>query len=123
MTDVTHEVFNQPEPLVGYNLFETNRALRDALKFNAPGLDTAPLQALGALAGTRGQLRLVDLERGRTEPFRGGHDGRIYRMRFSPDGRTLVTTAADGGVIAWDVERRVIAHRFVGHSTEVISSP
>src|SRR5512145_1139838 len=52
VTDVTHEVFNQPEPLVGYNLFETNRPLRDALKFNSPGLDTAPLQALGALAGT-----------------------------------------------------------------------
>ena len=52
MTDVTHEVFNQPEPLVGYNLFETNRPLRDALKFNAPDLDPAPLRELGALAGT-----------------------------------------------------------------------
>ena len=38
----THDVLNQPEPLVGYNLFQTNQALRDALKFNAPALDTAP---------------------------------------------------------------------------------
>ena len=30
----THEVFNQPAPLVDYNLFETNRALREALKLN-----------------------------------------------------------------------------------------
>jgi putative acyl-CoA dehydrogenase len=30
-----HEVFNQPEPLVDYNLFEGNNALRDALKLNA----------------------------------------------------------------------------------------
>jgi putative acyl-CoA dehydrogenase len=27
----THEVFNQPAPLADYNLFETNRPLRDAL--------------------------------------------------------------------------------------------
>ena len=35
MADATHEVFNQPEPLVGYNLFETHRGLRDALRFMA----------------------------------------------------------------------------------------
>src|ERR1700710_3154291 len=48
----THEVFNQPEPLVDRNLFDSNQPLRDALAFNAPGLDTAPLQALGALVGS-----------------------------------------------------------------------
>ena len=42
----THEVFNQPEPLVDYNLFENNRPLRDALKFNASALNTAPPQPL-----------------------------------------------------------------------------
>ncbi|MBI2725186.1 MAG: isovaleryl-CoA dehydrogenase [Polaromonas sp.] len=50
--DTNHEVFNQPAPLAGYNLFETNRPLRDALKFNAPTLDTAALVALGATLGT-----------------------------------------------------------------------
>ena len=45
--NTTHEVFNQPEPLVDVNLFEGNRALQDALRFNAPQLDTAPLKALG----------------------------------------------------------------------------
>ncbi|MDB5930641.1 MAG: acyl-CoA dehydrogenase domain protein, partial [Polaromonas sp.] len=39
--DMTHEVFNQPKPLVDYNLFNANWPLQDALKFNAPGLDTA----------------------------------------------------------------------------------
>ena len=48
----THEVFNQPQPLVGYNLFASNRPLRDALKFNAPLLDTAALAALGATLGS-----------------------------------------------------------------------
>ena len=44
----THDVFNQPLPLVNYNLFTTNRALQDALKFNAPTLDTASISAVGA---------------------------------------------------------------------------
>ncbi|MEP6792127.1 MAG: DNA alkylation response protein, partial [Ramlibacter sp.] len=48
----THEVFNQPAPLADYNLFEGNRALRDALKFNAPQLDTAELAVLGATLGS-----------------------------------------------------------------------
>src|SRR3989338_7895781 len=50
--NVTHEVFNQPEPLVDYNLFDTNHGLRDALKFNAPQLATAELSALGASLGS-----------------------------------------------------------------------
>ncbi|CDS49763.1 hypothetical protein [Polaromonas sp. CG9_12] len=29
--DTPHEVFNPPEPLSNYNLFEGNRGLRDAL--------------------------------------------------------------------------------------------
>ena len=53
MSVTTHEVFNQPRPLVDYNLFEHNRPLQAALKLNAPQLDTAELQALGALLGTR----------------------------------------------------------------------
>ena len=48
----THEVFNQVTPLVGGNLFTGNQALQAALKFNAPGLDTAPLAQLGQLAGS-----------------------------------------------------------------------
>ena len=48
----THEVVNQSAPWVGGNLFESNRALRDALACHAPGLDTARLSALGALAGS-----------------------------------------------------------------------
>ena len=52
--DTTHEVFNQPTPLVDYNLFDTNRPLRDALKFNAPALQTTQLHELGATLGSAG---------------------------------------------------------------------
>ena len=48
----THDVFNQVTPLADVNLFAGNQALQDALKFNAPGLNTAPLAALGQLAGS-----------------------------------------------------------------------
>ena len=48
----THEVFNQPAPLAGYNVFEGNRGLRDALLFNAPGLDASALSVLGAKLGS-----------------------------------------------------------------------
>ena len=40
-------------------------------------------------------------------------------MRFTPDGRTLVTSGQDGQVLAWDVDRRTIAERFTGHSRAV----
>ncbi|XAH26090.1 isovaleryl-CoA dehydrogenase [Xylophilus sp. GW821-FHT01B05] len=48
----THEVFNQSTPLADLNLFDTHHALRDALRLHAPELDTTPLQALGAQAGS-----------------------------------------------------------------------
>ncbi|MDO9483828.1 MAG: DNA alkylation response protein, partial [Hydrogenophaga sp.] len=48
----THEVFNQPAPLVDTNLFAANRAMQAALAFNAPALDTAPLHVLGAVVGS-----------------------------------------------------------------------
>jgi len=50
--DATHEVFNQPAPLAGYNLFDTHRPLRDALNFNAPQLPTESLRQLGETLGS-----------------------------------------------------------------------
>ena len=52
MTATTHEVFNQVTPLADVNLFTGNAALQDALKFNAPGLNTAPLAQLGQRVGS-----------------------------------------------------------------------
>ena len=43
MSATTHEVLNQSTPLVDVNLFDGDRGLRDALRFNAPSLDTAAL--------------------------------------------------------------------------------
>ena len=66
----THEVLNQPTPLEDINLFQANQALRDALKFNAPALDTASLTALGALAGSADMQRHARLANVHTPELR-----------------------------------------------------
>jgi putative acyl-CoA dehydrogenase len=100
VTDGTHEVFNQPEPLVDCNLFETNRPLRDALKFNAPELDPAPLRELGALAGSaamQAHARLANT----CPPQLHSHDRfgrRIDEVEFHPSYHVLMTAAVRAGL-------------------------
>ncbi|TFZ01016.1 isovaleryl-CoA dehydrogenase [Ramlibacter henchirensis] len=96
----THEVFNQPEPLVGYDLFADNAALRDALKFNAPGLDTAPLSALGARLGTaemQTHARLANVH----APQLRTHDRfgrRVDVVEFHPSYHALMSAAVEAGL-------------------------
>ncbi|MDH6594259.1 putative acyl-CoA dehydrogenase [Variovorax sp. TBS-050B] len=98
--DATHEVFNQPAPLTGYNLFETHRPLRDALTFNAPALDTAPLQALGAIAGTADMQAHARLANTHT-PALHTHDRygrRIDEVEFHPSYHALMAAAVGAGL-------------------------
>ena len=96
----THDVFNQPEPLVGYNLFQTNQALRDALKFNAPALDTASLQALGAQLGTAAMQTHARLANAHPPELRShdrfGH--RIDEVEFHPSYHALMSAATSAGL-------------------------
>lgn len=98
--DITHEVFNQPDPLVGYNLFETNRALRDALKFNAPALDTTELSSLGATLGSadmQNHARQANIH----TPALHSHDRfgrRIDRVEFHPSYHALMALATGAGL-------------------------
>ncbi|MCG2593492.1 isovaleryl-CoA dehydrogenase [Ramlibacter sp. XY19] len=96
----THEVFNQPEPLVGYNLFEGNQALRDALRFNAPQLDVAPLAQLGQLAGSAEMQEHARLANTRT-PELHTHDRfgrRVDEVEFHPSYHALMTAAVQAGL-------------------------
>ena len=96
----THEVFNQPEPLLDYNLFQTNRALRAALKFNAPALDTAPLQALGEQLGTAAMQTNARLANVHTPELRS-HDRfgrRIDEVEFHPSYHALMAAATAAGL-------------------------
>ncbi|WP_076997776.1 isovaleryl-CoA dehydrogenase [Variovorax sp. KK3] len=98
--DATHEVFNQPEALAGYNLFETNSALRDALKFNAPQLHLAPLAHLGGELGTadmQTHARLANTN----PPVLHTHDRfgrRVDEVEFHPSYHALMKAAVGAGL-------------------------
>jgi putative acyl-CoA dehydrogenase len=96
----THEVFNQPAPLVDYNLFETNRPLRDALQFNAPALQLAQLHELGAAVGSADMQTHARLANTHT-PELHTHDRfgrRIDEVEFHPSYHTLMKAAVGAGL-------------------------
>lgn len=100
MSRATHEVFNQPLPLVDLNLFDVNQPLQDALKFNAPGLDVAPLHALGRLAGSAEMQNHARLANTRTPELRT-HDARgnrIDEVEFHPSYHALMAAATAAGL-------------------------
>lgn len=80
-----------------------------ASKTSVPGpplfaLAVAPTANLLATAGSRGTIDLwahqPALAHQATLP---GHDGNVYGLGFTPDGRTLVSGGADGTVCVWDL--------------------
>ncbi|MGJ7487957.1 isovaleryl-CoA dehydrogenase [Variovorax sp. LT2P21] len=98
--DATHEVFNQPAPLAGYNLFKTNQALRDALAFNAPQLDPGPLDALGAAIGTP-EMQMHARLANTNAPVLHTHDRfgrRIDEVEFHPSYHVLMKAAVGAGL-------------------------
>ncbi|MFP8778976.1 isovaleryl-CoA dehydrogenase [Hydrogenophaga sp. RWCD_12] len=96
----THEVFNQPEPLVDVNLFEGNLALQSALAFNAPDLPTASLQSLGQQAGSAEMQQHARLANVFTPQLKShsrfGH--RIDQVEFHPSYHALMTAATAAGL-------------------------
>jgi len=97
MPSVTHAVLNQAGPLSGHNLFETDRGLRDALEFHAPGNDTSGLSRLGRLLATdemQGHARLANLQ----TPVLQTHDRfghRVDTVEFHPSYHALLGAAID----------------------------
>ena len=98
----THEVFNQPAPLVNYNLFTGNRALQDALKFNAPSLDTGSLSALGETLGSEAMQTHARLANVHAPQLRS-HDrfgNRLDEVEFHPSYHSLMALATSAGLHA-----------------------
>lgn len=105
----THAVTNQVQPLENYNLFTGNQALRDALRFNAPELDTSELEALGQTLGTaeyQTHARLANVY----IPVLHAHDRfgrRTDQVEFHPSYHALMRLAAESGLhgSAWTDEK------------------
>lgn len=100
MTHATHEVFNQSTPLADVNLFTGNRALQDALRFNAPSLDTGGLVALGAEMGSAAMQQHARLANTHSPALhthdRFGH--RIDQVEFHPSYHALLGAALRHGL-------------------------
>ncbi|MFC7333026.1 acyl-CoA dehydrogenase family protein [Rhodocista pekingensis] len=102
----THEVFNQPPPLEGLNLFSGDTALVEAVRKAGGGVHEARLAALGARAGT---AEVIDwgVEANRRIPELDSFDRygrRIDEVRFHPAYHELMRFGLDNGfaAIAWD---------------------
>ena len=91
----THVVLNQVPAYEDVDLFETNAALRDAVRFNEPSLATDGLSALGRVAGSAGMQRHARLANLHT-PTLHAHDRfghRIDEVEFHPSYHVLLGAA------------------------------
>jgi putative acyl-CoA dehydrogenase len=98
----THEVLNQPPPLAGYDLYESDPVLGEALHREGAGWATDQVRSLGMLAGTPeaiawGEAADTNPPRLRTHD-RHGH--RIDEVEFHPAWHRLLGTAIAHGLHA-----------------------
>ncbi len=108
----THEVLNQPDALVGHNVYTGDQALRDALAFHAPGADESSRCALGALLGSEAMqthARLANTHK----PLLHTHDRFGHRtdsVEFHPSYHALLGAAVGAGLHATPWARGPGAH-------------
>ncbi|WP_157266295.1 isovaleryl-CoA dehydrogenase [Azohydromonas aeria] len=108
----THEVFNQSSELADVDAFAGHRPLQEALRALAPGLDLAPLHALGREVGSGAMLTQARLAH-RFPPRLRSFDGagrRIDEVEFHPAYHALMHSAASHGLQAAPWARGPGAH-------------
>ncbi|MET0207300.1 MAG: WD40 repeat domain-containing protein, partial [Thermoleophilaceae bacterium] len=95
-----------------------SRRLRVLRRYPVGGISGAvsPDGRLVALGSGAGGVRLLDSGSGRVRRLRGRHEASVEVVSFTPDGRTLLSSGADGKLIAWDVGRGELREVFSGHS-------
>src|SRR5215813_3155013 len=98
----THEVFNQPPPLVDYNVFEQDVALVEGVQREGAGWAEGDLSTLGQRAGGAEAIAW-GFEANRNVPELHTHDrygNRIDEVEFHPSWHHLLRTAVVHGLHA-----------------------
>jgi putative acyl-CoA dehydrogenase len=98
----THEVFNQPPPLEGYNAFEADRVLVEALRREGAEWAEESTRNLGAICGRPQTLRL-GVEANENPPKLRTHDrfgNRIDEVAFHPAWHELLGLGVSHGLHA-----------------------
>jgi putative acyl-CoA dehydrogenase len=98
----THEVFNQPPPLEGYNTFEADRVLSEALHREGAAWAEEPARKLGSVCGRPQTVRL-GFEANENPPRLRTHDrfgNRIDEVSFHPAWHELLGLGVAHGLHA-----------------------
>jgi putative acyl-CoA dehydrogenase len=98
----THEVLNQPPPLAGYNLYDADPVLAEALHREGAGWAEERVRTLGALAGTRESIALGE-QADANPPVLRTHDRygqRLDEVDFHPAWHRLLGIAVRHGLHA-----------------------
>ena len=94
---------NQPPPLENYNLFRTDRVLREVVAREAPDGLNDELTALGELGG-RAETIALGFDANEHPPQLRAHDrfgNRVDEVRFHPAWHALMTHALRAGLAGW----------------------
>jgi putative acyl-CoA dehydrogenase len=118
----THEVLNQPPPLVGYDVFASDRALVEAVEREGASWAADELHELGRRAGSA-HWQEVGRQANENPPVLRTHDrygNRIDVVRYHPAYHELMSTAVAFGLHAapWADER---AGAHVARAAKVIT--
>jgi putative acyl-CoA dehydrogenase len=105
----THEVTNQPPPLAGYNVFDSDQALVEALAREGGGWAEETCRTLGELAGSA-EAQAWAVQANVNSPVLRTHDrygNRIDEVEFHPAWHSLMTVAVSNGLHAlpWRSDR------------------
>ena len=98
----THEVTNQPPPLVGYDVFGADRALAEAVEREGAGWAVDELHELGRRAGSE-EAQELGRQAEANRPVLHSHDrygNRIDRVEYHPAYHELMATAIGHGLHA-----------------------
>ncbi|HET9109651.1 MAG TPA: isovaleryl-CoA dehydrogenase [Ktedonobacterales bacterium] len=101
-TFATHEVINQPPPLVGYNLYQQDAALREGVAREGAGWTEERLREIGEVAGSEEAIQWGE-EANRYPPELRAYDRyghRIDEVSFHPAWHELMRRAVGWGLHA-----------------------